>query len=134
MIYPEAVEEVRIFPRASSSLQGLPPLPDPPPIPNDKPVPPVATLARNNPFVYVPGGGSRTQNVQETGLTLLRIQDTSAGLRAQIQSKTARKWYSEGESFETFELLSIDPEEGCCWVFAENLNTREKICIGDAGD
>lgn len=72
------------------------------------------------------GGG-----VSEIDLQLLRIQEVTDGVfRAQIRTTTT-KWYSEGEAFEAFELISIDPDTECCVVFAEEIGRNVEICAND---
>ncbi len=57
------------------------------------------------------------------------FQETSQGIwRVSIRSASRRGWYSEGDAFESYELLSIDPELECIVVFAEELERREEIC------
>ncbi len=48
--------------------------------------------------------------------------------RVRIRSASRRGWYSEGDAFESYQLLSIDPETGCIVVFSEKIGRREEIC------
>jgi hypothetical protein len=76
-----------------------------------------------NPFWYnaSPAGASTQQaGPEDVGIKLLRIQTMPNGqLRAQLETTTV-KWYSEGDKFESFELLSIDPA-GKCQVYSERI-------------
>ena len=89
-------------------------------------------LWRNNPFTYVRAGDSTRRNEnsdQALDLEVLNFQETSGGIwRVQIRSASRRGWYSEGEAFESYELLSIDPDLECIVVYAEGLGRREEIC------
>ena len=89
-------------------------------------------LVRNNPFVYVsPGDSTRGDgdSDQVLDLEVLNFQETSDGnWRVRIRSASRRGWYSEGDAFEAYELLSIDPETECIVVFAEELARRQEIC------
>ncbi len=92
-----------------------------------------ADLWRNHPFLYVsPGDVTRGNgnSDQTLDLEVLNFQETSDGnWRVRIQSASRRGWYSEGDAFEAYELLSIDAETECIVVFSEELARREEICI-----
>ena len=89
-------------------------------------------LWRNNPFIYVPPGVSRRGNgdsSQVLELEVLSFQEASPGSwRVRIRSASRRGWYSEGDAFEAYELLSIDPDTECIVIFAEELERRVEIC------
>lgn len=91
-----------------------------------------ADLWRNNPFIYVSPGDSNRPNGnsdQALDLEVLNFQEVSDGIwRVRIRSASDRRWYSEGDAFEAYELLSIDPDTECIVVFSEELGRPEEIC------
>ena len=114
----------------------LPPDVETPGIPPRMPVNPNpgnwTNLWVNNPFIYVPPGVSRPGNGnagQALNLEVLSFQEVSVGIwRVRIRSASRRGWYSEGDAFETYEILSIDGETKCIVVYAEELEGRREIC------
>lgn len=91
-------------------------------------------LWRSNPFYYPPGGSRSkpTDGEPEIDLKLLNIQQMFDGTyRARIRSASRKGWYSEGDGFEAYELVSIDPDTDCIVVFAEEFESRVEICIDD---
>lgn len=97
---------------------GRPPSPPAPPLPPE----PVAfnALVKDNPFTAVTsGGGGGRDSGTRPQLRLLNIMELPTGeYRALIQTRT-RQWYEEGEQFETYQLLSIDPAGGTVDIFSE---------------
>ncbi len=102
-----------------ANLPGDPPPPPPPPRLDDW-----SRLPRFNPFgpyrpVQVGGGGNQETN-EQFPLRLLNIREIAPGeLRAQIDSGVRSSWYAEGQAFETYEVLDIDPDAGTATVFSE---------------
>ena len=91
-------------------------------------------LWRSNPFYYPPGGSRSkpTDGEQDIDLELLNIQLMADGsYRARIRSANRKGWYSEGEGFEAYELVSIDPDAECIVVFAEEIERPVEICKKD---
>lgn len=76
-------------------------------------------LVARNPFHYYSGqeGGSGQGDVPADLIQLVRIQTVGDRVRVQLKTRTATKWYSAGDKFEEFELISIDPAEGSATVF-----------------
>ena len=77
-----------------------------------------------NPFWYFSGlaaAANQPKEVVDAGIKLLRIKQVKDKYRAQLQTESSTKWYDEGESFESFEILKIDPEAGTCQVRSERL-------------
>ena len=107
----------------------------PPPVPPLPLIDPLIEreLVRRDPFVWVsPGerGSSVGGDDIDISLKVLRIQEPSPGrFRAQIQTASTKKWFSEGDPFETYVLESIDPDAGCCVIYAESLEKRIERCI-----
>lgn len=82
-------------------------------------------LANRNPFWYYgtksaeDAAGAKAEDVQ---IFLTRISRGKGGvLQAQLRTQGSTKWYSEGESFEKFQLLRINPEQKTCEVYSESL-------------
>jgi hypothetical protein len=58
----------------------------------------------------------------DPGIALLQIRPWSdGGFRARLETESAKKWYGEGEKFESFELLHIYPDENTVEVYSEEL-------------
>lgn len=94
-------------------------------------------LARRNLFSYRPSAGRQSQEGQDEesliNLTLLSIRETppdSGNFKARIRSASSPRWYDVGESFESYQLESIDPDSQCCDVFSDNLGRVVRLCIG----
>lgn len=91
------------------------------------------SLYTRNMLTYNPAGiraGRDTEGEAPLDLSLLLINETSNGVfRAQIRTSQSRKWYDEGEAFESYQILSIDPSTLCCDIFAENIGRRVTICV-----
>ncbi len=90
-------------------------------------------LWRKNPFIWVEPGtrGPITDEGEEIDLRLLNIQETADGSYiAQIKSPTRRGWYKEGAPFESYEVITIEADEECVWVFAEEVGRNVRICKG----
>ncbi|MDX9972423.1 MAG: hypothetical protein RBU21_05455 [FCB group bacterium] len=84
------------------------------------------TLSERNPFWYY---GARTEGTateginEEDDIALLDIQRSPGGqYAAQIQT-TGTKWYQEGEPFESYQLLKIDPENRSVEVYSGKSGT-----------
>lgn len=130
-------EEVVVSAPARKPLAELSPDAPRPSIPPRPPSAPDAenwaSLFTRNPLVYVPGGvGSDTDDEDEFSIDLqvLRVRDVGGGtIKAQIKTSSSRKWYAEGQAFESYELLSIDVEEECCEIFAESLGRTITRCV-----
>ncbi|MCC6142987.1 MAG: hypothetical protein IT368_04170 [Candidatus Hydrogenedentes bacterium] len=90
------------------------------------------TLQVRNPFTYYSAeGGSGTGQEQEVEMALLDIQVLPNGKeRAKIRTASTTKWYTEGEKFEQFELLEIDPDAQTAVVYSEQLAKRLDLKIG----
>lgn len=106
----------------------------PPPIP-ETPLPePVIRLVRRSPIVYEPPssrpGQQSSENSEDDKVRVLRIIEATGGVyRAQITTGGAAKTMVEGQSFESYQLQSIDPETGCCIIYSENSNSEIERCV-----
>ncbi len=105
--------------------EGMIPSAPPLMLERDRPVDAV-TLVRMNPFSVVGGGtttSSTTKN-EDPGITLQRIVKWRDGTyRAEVVTKTSKTWrVSEGEQFENFTVMRIDPEGGIVEVFSNELD------------
>jgi hypothetical protein len=82
-----------------------------------------AIVHRNNALWYYSAQQGSTDQGEITaaglGLYLLDIQRVGTRLRARLQTGSTTRWYNEGEKFEAFELLRVDPEQGTVEVYAE---------------
>jgi len=77
-----------------------------------------------NPFWYFSGltaAANQPKEVVDAGIKLLRIKQVRDKYRAQLQTESSTQWYDEGEPFESFEILKIDPDAGTCQVRSERL-------------
>ncbi|HEO72490.1 MAG TPA: hypothetical protein ENN80_14620 [Candidatus Hydrogenedentes bacterium] len=111
----EAVDYERI------GFPGAPPFPPPPP-----PERIWRPLWEKNPFWYNPGlGAARENRTKDIGVSLLRIVVSPDGTaRAQLRVTNSTGWYEEGQEFEAFELVSIDPTSDECVIFSYELGER----------
>lgn len=84
------------------------------------------TLSDRNPFWYY---GARTEGTAAEGTTeedeiiLLDIQRRPGGQYAAQILTTGTKWYQEGEEFESYQLLKIDPENRTVEVYSGKSGT-----------
>ncbi len=81
-------------------------------------------LAKRNPFWYYAdgneGGESTTARAEDIDLELRGIQSLPDGTqRARLRTKGRTRYYSEGDVFGQFKLLSIDSKKGTVTVRAE---------------
>lgn len=90
----------------------LPPVPSPRP-PADVPES-YASLYQKNPFWYYSGSGSSQGDqeitVEQLNIQLLNIQQVQGRWRARLRTTSTTKWYDEGEQFEEFEVIRINPD------------------------
>ncbi len=113
---PKRIPDPTNLPEEWTVEQGRPPAPEASPLPPS----PVAynALVKDNPFT----AATDRKDVDTTGgppnIRLLAIREWGNTYRAQIQTRT-RKWYEAGESFETYQLVSIDPDAGTVEIFSE---------------
>lgn len=106
----------------------------PPPPPLEIPEP-ITRLSSRSPFLYVPPAGGGNQGIsaeerQDAKVRVLRIAPGSGGSYvAQITTGGARKFVQEGGSFESYQLISIDPDTECCIIYSENSNKQIERCV-----
>ncbi len=115
---PKRIPDPASLPEDWTEEEGRPPTPPANPLPP----PPVAytALVKDNPFTATTttDDGTRTEE-RPPELQLLDIKPMGDNAyRAYIQTR-ARKWYREGEQFESYQLVSIDPEAGTVEIFSE---------------
>lgn len=114
---PQTEEE-----RQALGLPGLPPL-----APTDGLPGTYTSMYDRNPFWYYSGQkDDRDKGIDEKDLNiqLLKIQDAGGKPRAQLRTTSATKWYSEGEQFEEYELVSIDPDTESVVVYSERYSRQ----------
>ena len=80
-----------------------------------------ASIYTPNPFWYLAGQkiNNDTEKPEDVGITLLDIRQVRGKNRAKLQTESSARWYDEGQQFESFELLSVDPDAGTCQVRSE---------------
>ncbi len=90
------------------------------------------TLVRRSPFSIYSDAMVDLNSVspEELGLELLDIKEVIGKWRAQIRTKSAKKWYDEGEPFEQFVLESIDHEAGAVVVYVESIAKTVTLRFG----
>ena len=136
----ENMDETKAIPRPpqrtidESEIDDIPG--NPPQPPKDELPENWNNLPRREPFVFVlptGSGGQDESNDQTDELKLLDIQDLGNNrYRARIQTGSGRaRYYPEGQKFQSYELISIDPDTGCCVVFSESASREIEICLED---
>lgn len=96
---------------------------------------PVTPLTRNPIFVYTRpstrGGSSNNSTTNEDSkVQVLRIfPDENGKHKAQISTGSSRKIIPEGDSFESYTLMKIDPDTECCEIYSESSNQTFEVCI-----
>ncbi|NLV43011.1 MAG: hypothetical protein GXY07_00765 [Candidatus Hydrogenedentes bacterium] len=116
---PETEEE-----RQALGMPGLPPLPPTDGLPGT-----YTSFYERNPFWYYSDGDDDDDDDKAIGsedlnIMLLKIQDVGGKPRAQLRTTSTTKWYSEGEKFEEFELVSIDPETESVVIYSERYSRQ----------
>ena len=105
---------------------GIPPQVPPQPRSEDW-----SRLWRSNPLNYRQPrsrGGTTGPQSEEIDVQLIRISPAAAGkYRAQIRTPSRTGWYEEGQAFESYELLAIDPEANTVTVFSEQIQRAVTI-------
>lgn len=123
----EVVDEIRLRPPATT-MEGaradlVPPNPGfapPRPVPGG-----YANLYNQNPFWYYSGSrGAGATSQADLEISLVQIQKVGNRFRAKIKTRSASKWYDEGDAFEEFVLESISPDDETVVVYAESLAKR----------
>jgi len=84
-----------------------------------------------NPFWYFSAQKetvSTKEGPKDAGISLLRIRKVGRDkYKAQLRTANTTRWYEEGEGFESFQLLRIDPVAGTCEVRSERLGRVIKL-------
>jgi hypothetical protein len=81
-----------------------------------------ASVYTPNPFWALSGKSNKDDDKNvDAGITLLEVRKVKDKARAKLQTESAARWYDEGESFESFELMSVDLEAKTCQVRSERL-------------
>lgn len=114
-------------PRVRGDVVPAPPEP-PTELPEHKP-PIKPPNAEDDPFVFEPERSEGSSAEEETELYLLNIVVSGGRYRVQIETESSSKWYSEGDAFENYEILSVDPEEGTCEIFDESRNRSRTLYL-----
>lgn len=132
---PPPPEEAALRPPAQSLPEDPPPGVSPPRPPVQPPMRlpgDYATIHQRNPFWYFgrQQAGSGSDASTDVQIDVLRIREVNNQYRAQLRTATTTGWYNEGERFEEFELVSIDPDEDSVTVYAERLGRRITLTVG----
>lgn len=115
-------------PQVDPELLENPPPGLPPDLPPSKPPVNAERLAQNDPFDWSrQAGPAAGEDANLSTLRLLRIRGEGDEAIVQIETDASRKWYTVGEAFESYELLSVDAEAGTAEVFDESLNRTRTI-------
>ena len=116
---PRPIPDPTDLPEEWTVDEGRPPAPPPNPLP---PAPvPYQSLVSDNPFTATTttsDGRPGDERRPEMRLLAIREWGATGQYRANILTRT-RGWYEEGEQFETYELVSIDPEAGTVDIYSE---------------
>jgi hypothetical protein len=122
---PRRIPDPNDLPEEWEESEGRPPMPPANPLPPA----PVAykALVNDNPFTAT-DIGKDDEDFGEVALLDIKPWGPDS-YRALIQTRT-QKWYEEGESFEAYTLISIDPEAGTVEVFSESTGTTRTYTIG----
>lgn len=81
--------------------------------------------------------GSRSvgQDAAESAIEIELEQIKAApdgSFRARLRTPSRTGWYTEGQQFEQFTLISIDNDKGCVVIFSEQETKNLNRCIGAA--
>jgi len=82
-----------------------------------------ANLNRKNPFWYYSTQGDAADEADDAcaGISLVGFQQGGTNWMAQLRTTATTRWYSEGDQFEEFTLLSIDGNAGTVRVYSERV-------------
>lgn len=126
---PEPPEVPKIHRPPATEVGDAVVIPQPPPPLGTRPRAETSSLLRN-PFTRI-GGGTGDSSRDDQEIRLLRIIKWSDGsLRAELQDARERDYFAEGESFGTWEVISIDQEAGSVEVYSAESNKRLTLTLG----
>lgn len=94
-----------------------------PPRPEPRPIQQWEGIYTPNPFWSLSGSYSLSSKTKEApaDISLVRIQQGREGKwRAQLRTNVT-KWYNEGESFQSFQLIKINPDDNSVEVRSDRL-------------
>lgn len=133
-------EPPKVHPPVKSDLpEEWPDAPPKPPVPPPIPRPPKESLIRSNMFtVYgrpVEEGRTEEVTVESLGVRLVRIVPWKDNeYRAELLTKGRRaKRYKEGEQFENFRLVRIDPADNSVEIWSEQFGRSFTLRVEGAG-
>jgi hypothetical protein len=119
-------------PRSKPEIDQLDPAPPgtPPDIPPNRSRIDPRTFD-NDPFVWRDERGAVGGDEDiASSLRLLRFQQIGNKYRVQIDTGTSRaRWYEVGEAFESYELVSVNPDEKSVEVFDEGANKTRVLYL-----
>lgn len=108
---------------SSNAVDMVEQIPEPPKMP---PIERPVSLYRKNPFWYYGSQRSSGQGTTETEirLRLVNIQGSGDSARVKLDDGSAEHWYSIGEPFQSYEVISVDAAEGTCVVYSEEYSKQ----------
>ncbi|MCX6575278.1 MAG: hypothetical protein NTV82_02670 [Candidatus Aminicenantes bacterium] len=110
-------------PRKENIEQVIKEIAAPPDPPEERPVAQWEGIYTPNPFWALSGGTSTTSSTTTAAadISLIQIQQGRGGkYRARLKTNVMG-WYDEGDSFESFQLLKINPEDHSVEVRSDRL-------------
>lgn len=121
VVYPPPVEDPPPF--STPSATGTMAVPEPPTGTQiyDKPPPPTNVITGRNPFwYYAVDTGTSDEEGPSVQIEIIEFLETPSGWLVRLRVGTDRpRAYREGQKFQTFELRTIDPDEGYVEVYDE---------------
>jgi hypothetical protein len=109
--------------------------PERPIMPGVPPQQDYSSLHQKNPFWFhgtqMGGTGRGGADGDEVDVTLESIQVPPSGEPLAKLVAGDAKWYKEGEAFQSYQVLSIDPDAGTCEIYSEKLGQRITLRVSD---
>ena len=133
LVNAEASEDAVSY-RDPGSPQGII-ADDAPPRPKDPlQAEPVNQLLRRAPFDYVQpssrANAATAEDDRDSDVRVIRIVDVGNDrYRATITTGGKKTTVAEGDKFESYQLISIDPDTECCIIYSENSNSEIERCV-----
>jgi hypothetical protein len=125
IIYPPPEPELKTFvvPRAENIADAVKDIAPPPEPPDERPVAQWEGIYTPNPFWALSAQSSTTSRTASApaDISLIQIQEGRPGKwRARLKTNVMG-WYDEGDSFESFQLIKINPENNSVEVRSDRL-------------
>jgi hypothetical protein len=132
VVIPEPPEQAPAVTAPSENVPAgtMPPVPEMRP-PMDVPGN-YTQLYNSNPFWYHAGKANQDKgeiSAADLGITLLDIKKVGDRWRAQLRTTSEKDWYDEGEPFEEYELVRINPEQKTVIINAKRYRKRVTLSM-----